>query len=155
MRTILVATDGGTESRAAVERGLDLAAGLDARIAFVHVIEPVALTDHQVPQRLPWTRDDGALGKAALLAGQRGLEHHLELVADEPIHGILGVADRVDADIIVVGSRGLGRMRRALLGSVSRGVLAHAHRPVLVVPTTSHARPAAWTRSEQEPLSLT
>ena len=47
---------------------------------------------------------------------------------------MLDVADRTDADVIVVGSRGLGAVKRAILGSVSTRVVGEARRPVLVVP---------------------
>ena len=46
---------------------------------------------------------------------------------------ILSVADDVDAALIVVGARGLSRVRSALLGSVSHAVAQHAARPVLIV----------------------
>jgi nucleotide-binding universal stress UspA family protein len=46
---------------------------------------------------------------------------------------ITGVAEELGADLIVVGSRGLGGLKRALMGSVSESVVRHAHCPVLVV----------------------
>lgn len=47
---------------------------------------------------------------------------------------ILEYTDTVDAGAIVVGSRGRSGLRSAILGSVSHGLINHAHRPVLVVP---------------------
>ena len=46
---------------------------------------------------------------------------------------ILALAEELQADLIVMGSRGLGGVRRALMGSVSDSVVRHAHCPVLVV----------------------
>ncbi len=60
---------------------------------------------------------------------------------------ICEVAGELDAEPIVVGSRGLGRAQSALLGSVSSSVIAHAKRAVLVGP--AHLVPAAGAaRSE-------
>jgi nucleotide-binding universal stress UspA family protein len=47
---------------------------------------------------------------------------------------IIGIADELDARLIVCGRRGLGTVASALLGSVSHIVLAHAGRPVLIAP---------------------
>jgi nucleotide-binding universal stress UspA family protein len=47
--------------------------------------------------------------------------------------GIVGLAEELGAGLIVMGSRGLGRIRRALMGSVSDSVVRHAHCPVMVV----------------------
>jgi nucleotide-binding universal stress UspA family protein len=47
---------------------------------------------------------------------------------------ICDVAEELDAEPIVVGARGLSRVQSALLGGVSAAVVAHANRPVLVVP---------------------
>ncbi len=46
---------------------------------------------------------------------------------------IAALAEEIGAGLIVVGSRGLGAMRRVLMGSVSSSVVRHAHCPVLVV----------------------
>ncbi|MDQ3791148.1 MAG: universal stress protein [Actinomycetota bacterium] len=58
-------------------------------------------------------------------------EAHLRLggVADE----IVGLADELEAGLVVVGSRGRGRIRRTLAGSVSESVFRDAHCPVMVV----------------------
>ena len=49
-----------------------------------------------------------------------------------PVDALLTVAEREKADLIVVGSRGLTRLKEIFLGSVSHGVLHHAHCPVLI-----------------------
>jgi nucleotide-binding universal stress UspA family protein len=46
---------------------------------------------------------------------------------------IVGLAEEIGAGLIVLGSRGLGGIRRALMGSVSDSVVRHAHCPVMVV----------------------
>ena len=48
---------------------------------------------------------------------------------------IVNLSEEVGADLIVMGSRGLGGVRRALMGSVSDSVVRHAHCPVFVVRT--------------------
>lgn len=55
---------------------------------------------------------------------------------------LLEAADAVAAAVVVIGSRGLGAVKSALFGSVSSGLLHHAHRPVLVVPPGEDAMPA-------------
>jgi nucleotide-binding universal stress UspA family protein len=59
---------------------------------------------------------------------------------------ILNHADAVDADAIVLGSRGRGGIGSFLLGSVSHAVLQSADRPVLIVPSPSVARERAEKR---------
>lgn len=60
-----------------------------------------------------------------------------EVAVGEPTHEIVAAAERLDADLIVMGRRGAGNLRRAVLGSVVAGVLRNAPCPVLVVPEES------------------
>ncbi|AHY48029.1 Universal stress protein family [Rubrobacter radiotolerans] len=46
---------------------------------------------------------------------------------------VVALAEEIGAGLIVLGSRGLGGMKRVLMGSVSDSVVRHAHCPVLVV----------------------
>jgi len=55
------------------------------------------------------------------------------LTAGRPEAEIVTLAEEIGAGLIVMGSRGVGGIRRALMGSVSDSVLQHAHCPVLVV----------------------
>jgi nucleotide-binding universal stress UspA family protein len=63
-----------------------------------------------------------------------GTDFETELLEGPPAEAIVRVADVRDADAIVIGSRGLGRVRAAL-GSVSHDVLHLADRPVVVIPS--------------------
>ena len=64
-------------------------------------------------------------------AGGTVAETHVRL--GRPAQEIVNLADKVAAGLIVMGSRGRGGIRRALMGSVSDSVVRHAHCPVLVV----------------------
>ena len=83
------------------------------------------------------------------------LDREIELVIAEhpPAKAILEAADQHAADLIVIGSRGLGA-RRTALGSVSNGVLHHAKVPVLVFPhRLAHGEPGGSERTQSAPPS--
>ena len=141
MKTIVIATDGSPSALEAVEYGLELASDQDAEPIFVHVapaIEVLPVTGFgmgataSVPHE-PDEHDREALDAAVEIAEMRGLEAKAELLTGNAADAIVAYADSVDADLIVVGSRGHGAIAGALLGSVSRSVLHEATRPVLVV----------------------
>jgi len=141
MKKILIATDGSASAQEAVELGLELAAEQGAEPVFIHVAPaldalPVPGFGIGGPAAMPHelSEDDRApLDRATELAAEKGLEAKTELVVGNPVHAIVNYADAIDADLIVVGSRGHGAIASALLGSVSRGVLHEAKRPVMVV----------------------
>jgi nucleotide-binding universal stress UspA family protein len=141
MERILIATDGSDSAHEAIELGLELASEQQAKPIFVHVIPevdamPSAGFGMAIPPTVPHepTADDRAPLEAALeIAAEQGIEARTELLAGNPAAEIVAYADSIDAGLIVVGSRGHGKLASALLGSVSRGVLHESRRPVLVV----------------------
>jgi nucleotide-binding universal stress UspA family protein len=137
MKTILIATDGSDPASAAVAAGLELAADESAEVVFVHVISILDLSPTtnggNEPQRVPRAEDDPVLSAALDRARTARLAARTELLLGYAPKQILRVAREIDADLIVVGSRGLGRMKSAVLGSTSHEVLANSDRPVLVV----------------------
>jgi nucleotide-binding universal stress UspA family protein len=60
-------------------------------------------------------------------------------IASTTWRGIVDVADELDVSVIVIGSRGLSRVRELARDSVSHDVATHARRPVLIVPPTQGA----------------
>jgi nucleotide-binding universal stress UspA family protein len=87
---------------------------------------------------------DRAAEKAATDArrtlSRRWLEIEVAIVDETPVEGILGEAKRFRADVIVVGWRGHGTVRRLLMGSVSRGVVRGSTAAVLVVRQAQYVR---------------
>lgn len=141
MNTIVIATDGSESAAEAVKFGLELAAEQDAEPIFVHVIPGIdvlppagfaVVMAPSVPHAV--TEEDRLpLDEAVQIAAEQGIEARTELLVGHPAAEIVTYADTVDADLIVIGSRGHGTLASALLGSVSRGVLHDSRRPVLVV----------------------
>jgi len=72
-------------------------------------------------------------GWAERIRAEGGKVADAHLVFGPPDEEIVQLAEELDAGLVVTGSRGLGGVRRALMGSVSDSVVRHAHCPVLVV----------------------
>ena len=124
MNHILIATDGSPAAGKAVELGLELAREHEAEVTFVHVVPDYGL-DTLEP--------DAALREAAAVASEQGVACKVELLVGDPANEIVALADTLESGLIVLGCRGLGVVKSALLGSVSHTVLAHTKRPVLIV----------------------
>jgi nucleotide-binding universal stress UspA family protein len=143
MKKILIATDGSPPAREAVAFGLDLAADQGAEAIVVRVaptLDIVPMAGFGMPAAQPHplsAHDRDALEDASKLAAKAGVSARTELLTGDTVDEIVAFADSIDADLIVVGSRGHGAVASAFLGSVSQGVLHEARRPVLVF---RHAR---------------
>jgi nucleotide-binding universal stress UspA family protein len=139
MQRILIATDGSPSSVEALELGLELASEHDAETVVVHVtpsIDVLTAGGFGMTGAFPHDVTDAdmaPLEAAAELAALRDVRVETRLLRGNAADEIVACADSLDADLIVVGSRGHGALASAVLGSVSRGVLRESRRPVLVV----------------------
>ena len=149
MRRVLIATDGSAAALEAVEVGLELADEQGAAPFFVHVapdkdvlgVGGIAMAPVSVPHELD-AHDRLSLDRALELAEERGIQAWTRLRSGDAAEQILACADEIAADLIIVGSRGLGAIGGAILGSVSRKVLHGSKCPVLIVRETGKsARP--------------
>jgi nucleotide-binding universal stress UspA family protein len=148
MKRILVATDGSAAAREAVEFGIDLAKHEGGEVLLVHVAplsHMVSMNGFGLMGSVPYepTRlDEKVLDDAKAVAEEHGVPATTELLRGDPADEIVAYANTMDIDLIVVGSRGHRALASALLGSVSRGILAHSKRPVLIVRAATVREPA-------------
>jgi nucleotide-binding universal stress UspA family protein len=149
---ILVCYDGSPDAQAAIDRAGQLFAGSETTVLALWetILETLSRNgslgmglglsgaygndgaDDAIRQAAVDTAAEGAkrATAAGLVATPRVESREGDIAA-----AILRVADDVDADLVVLGTRGLGSVKSLWLGSVSHAVLHHADRPVLVVPS--------------------
>src|SRR5690242_7221516 len=143
MRGILVGTDGSARSHRALEWAVREAGIRKAPLTVLTVQQPV--TDFiGTAVAYPGDHELTELARKSALAET---EEVLDLACDDPrpasvaVQAVFGVPAEellraaVDADMIVVGSRGAGSLTKILLGSVSSHVVHHGHCPVVIVPS--------------------
>ncbi len=133
---ILLATDGSREAQLAATTAADLAKSTGSELHLIHVgeLRPTFLAQTEVEPAQLQREAQQLLDEQARKvegAGSPVKEAHLRMGrADEEI---VDLAQSIGAGLIVMGSRGRGRIRRALIGSVSDSVVRHAHCPVTIV----------------------
>jgi nucleotide-binding universal stress UspA family protein len=143
---IVVGTDGSDTAAEAVRQAVDLAKIAGATVSIVSAYQPVSkrrLEGEQqgVPADVQYEigpREDVNLVLDAVAASARkeGVEVQTHPVEGDPAEAILNVAEETDADLIVVGNKGMTGARRFLLGSVPNNVSHHAPCSVMIVRTT-------------------
>jgi nucleotide-binding universal stress UspA family protein len=137
LKRILVAVDDSPSGRHAVDEAVALAADEDTEVVFAHVISILGeqfVPGGEEPERVPSPEGSPSLTDAEERAQLSGVRCTKELLVGYPPKQLALLADDLDADLIVVGSRHLRGLKRALLGSTSRALLSESTRPVLVVP---------------------
>lgn len=131
MKKILVAYDGGAPARRALDLAAELARKLEATVAVVSV----APAHGGRTQFDPWDNMPVATAKSAeartILAGF-GIKPDVFEVIGDPATTIEQIAEDGGYDVVVVGSRGLGTVSRAVRGSVSEHIATHAAATVVV-----------------------
>jgi len=148
MRQILVPIDFSQVTTAVIEQAATLAERFDAEIALLHVAAPdpdfvgydagpETVREHVAADLRSEHRQ---LQSVADALRSRGLRAHAVSLQGSTVEAILERAERVGADLIVIGSHGHGALYRALVGSVSEGVIRGSRCPVLLVP--AEPRPA-------------
>ena len=140
---ILLATDGSEEARQAAQAAAELSEGTGSELHVTYVLpSPAQLRGHHLYSREVMhsiTERAEEEGRSFLeeqaerirASGGKVAETHLK--AGEPDKEIVKLSEDLGVGTIVIGSRGLGGLRRALMGSVSESVVRHAHCPVFVV----------------------
>ena len=133
---VLFATDGSRDAELAATTAVGLANTTGSELHLIHVgpvvpehyeptdVEPVRI--HREATKILQVQSS----KIQILHGKLAGSH---LRMGGAVEEILEFARQIGAGLIVVGSRGLSGMRRALVGSVSDSVVRHVHCPVLVV----------------------
>ncbi len=144
---ILAATDLSAPARHAVDRAFRVAAETGAELSLIHVVSQGALDALRaalgleaapVEQRLLDDAREALARLAAELGRARGVSAGVELSAGTALAAILDRADALDADLLVVGSRGEGFLRHLLLGATAERLLRRTRRHILVVKQTPH-----------------
>lgn len=139
--TIVVGYDGSEDARRALDAAVDHVAD-DGTVHVVTAYSPATRAElARVVATLPEEyryldleeTPRGHLRDAERLLDSRGVKNIGHFVEDHPAAAILDLADDVEADLIVVGTRGLGRVERFLRGSVSGRVADHARTSLMLV----------------------
>lgn len=141
---ILLPTDGERGTNRAIEYALDLASTLNATLHALYVVDESVFSaysgdefvqEHEGPQAALEDVGDDALTAIAEQAIQAEIDVETSMRYGRPEEEIVAVADEIDADTIVMGSKTRPGEYRQLLGSISERVLRLTERPVTVVKT--------------------
>ena len=136
--SILLAVDGSEHGYHTARMAADLARAMKSetlRIVVVFDKIPPYLGEpnlqHAIDSRL--VEAQAILQKAVEIVGECHAEVHTELIEGDAAESIIDVARTRNSNVIVMGSRGLGRLAGLVLGSTSQKVVSHAPCPVLIV----------------------
>ena len=145
-KSIVVGTDGSDTANQAVRQAVDLASAVGAKIELVCAYAPISeqrlkQERRDTPEDLQWAINpreevDSTLEGAAAVAREAGVAVEVYPRQGDPADAILDVAEEQEADLIVVGNKGMTGAKRFLLGSVPNKVSHHAPCSVLIIRTT-------------------
>ena len=140
-RTVVVGADDSATAREAVMVAADVAQAGGGKLHIVTAYDPKSVTIENLPADVRYSADhpaDALLRRLSELVSEHGLEPVVHAAEGDPADAIVRVAEDVDADLIVVGNKGMKGVRR-VLGSVPNSVAHKAPCSVLIADTTSAA----------------
>jgi len=137
--TLLVAIDGSEIGMNALNKAIELARGFKANLHAIYVIETGLISS--VPMDNTWEviysllekEGNETLDKAVKKAADSGITLTKHLLSGHAGNEILNVAGEINADLIIVGSRGKSTVDRLLIGSVSAHVVKYSSVSTMVV----------------------
>ena len=141
MKAIVVGTDGSETAALALNEACDLAKSTGATLHIVSAYVPVGgarVADEEGGHLMvgPDVEVDAVLQEATGSVHARGVEVESHARKGDPADALLSVADEQDAELIVVGNKGMTGAKRFLLGSVPDKISHHASCSVLIVRTS-------------------
>ena len=142
-KVIVVGTDGSDRADIAVRTALALAKALGAELHAVNVVHPavtVGFADSRAGQdQVNTMREDAEKIRSQLLADAEaeGVSLKVHNPGGDPAKALLGMAENVSADLVVVGNRGMTGMKRFVQGSVPNTVAHNCQCDLLIVDTDS------------------
>lgn len=144
---VLVAIDGSAASLNAARHALRLhSLGLKCSFVLATVQEPtynfelMMAPDTELLERLTGAVGERALASAQGLFDAAGIHCESEISAGDPAAELLAIAARWGCEFIIMGARGHGALRGALLGSVSQSVLQTSSLPVTIIGPNAESR---------------
>lgn len=159
-RKILLATDGSEDAALAARAAADLArkGGAELHVAHAWHDIPSPHAHRYIERELRLQGQEILDGQVAALERSGAEVAGRHLVEGRTAEAVLWISGQVEAEMILLGSRGLGFVQRALIGSVSEGVVRRADCPVLVMRGGSEAWPpervvAGYDGSEESRLA--
>lgn len=136
-RRILVGYDGSEPARKALSTAIELAQALGGEVSALAVVRPPEFAELEGEIENALEEAQGPLAEAFRwareVARKRGVPLHLYRRVGHPAEVLIRFAEEQDADVILLGRRGLTQVQRWMLGSISERVLRYASCPVMVV----------------------
>lgn len=141
-KNILVGYDGSDASLKALRRAIDVAKIMKSRIHVVGVIKSLEFgyMDYISPEEIDKyekeeiSREEKLLKSVIEEVNREGLEAVYKILEGDPAEELMTYADENSIDLIIVGRKGIGMLKRILIGSTSLSLVKYANQDILVVP---------------------
>jgi nucleotide-binding universal stress UspA family protein len=136
-KKILLATDGSEHSKRAAENAIHMASCSDgSKMEIIYVVDPNRAKSETLSN---WNSVDTSdkrkkrVEEVENMAKEAGIDYEVHILNGDPGPTIVEYANKNNADVVIIGSRGLNVLQEFVLGSVSHKVAKRANCPVLIV----------------------